>query len=97
MSVHSLYNFTLANIFVLEYNYRKNIKEIAYLLDRAVGFEPHVCMSDGVKAELLEEAVQTSYEKADQQVFITWIYRLQLPFLFCTNLLIMIKTEVELC
>lgn len=44
----------------------KETKETAYLLDRILGFEPHARMSDGVKANLLEEAVQTSYEKAGQ-------------------------------
>lgn len=44
----------------------KETKETAYLLDRILGFEPHTRMSDGVKASLLEEAVQTSYEKAGQ-------------------------------
>ena len=42
----------------------KETKETAYLLDRILGLAPHIRMSDGVKAALLEEAVQTSYEKA---------------------------------
>ncbi len=45
----------------------KEIKETAYLLDRVLGLLPHACMSDGVKAALLEEAVQTSYEKAGKE------------------------------
>ena len=45
----------------------KETKETAYLLDRAIGLSPHTRMSDGVKAALLEEAVQTSYEKAGRE------------------------------
>lgn len=44
----------------------KETGETTYLLDRIVGFGAHARMSDGVKADLLEEAVQTSYEKAGQ-------------------------------
>lgn len=42
----------------------KETKETAYLLDRVLGLEPHTRISDGVKASIAEEAVQTSYEKA---------------------------------
>ena len=45
----------------------KETKETAYLLDRDIGLSPHTRMSDGVKAALLEEAVQTSYEKAGRE------------------------------
>lgn len=45
----------------------KETKETAYLLDKILGFEPHARMSDGVKAAILEEAVQTSYEKAGRE------------------------------
>jgi len=45
----------------------KETKETAYLLDRVLGLLPHARMSDGVKAAILEEAVQTSYEKAGKE------------------------------
>ena len=45
----------------------KETKETAYLLDRILGLLPHARMSDGVEAALLEEAVQTSYEKAGKE------------------------------
>ncbi len=45
----------------------KETKETAYLLDRVLGFGPHARMCDGVKAAILEEAVQTSYEKAGRE------------------------------
>lgn len=45
----------------------KETKETAYLLDRVIGLVPHTRMSDGVKAAILEEAVQTSYEKAGRE------------------------------
>lgn len=41
----------------------KETKETAYLLDRILGLEPHARMTDEIKANLLEEAIQTSYEK----------------------------------
>ena len=45
----------------------KETKETAYLLDRVLGLGVHARMSDGVKAAILEEAVQTSYEKAGRE------------------------------
>ncbi len=45
----------------------KETKETAYLLDRILGLSPHARMCDGVKAALLREAVQTSYEKAGKE------------------------------
>ena len=45
----------------------KETKETVYLLDRVLGLFPHARMSDGVEAALLEEAVQTSYEKAGKE------------------------------
>ncbi len=45
----------------------KETKETAYLLDRILGLLPHAHMSDGMKAALLEKAVQTSYEKAGKE------------------------------
>ena len=45
----------------------KETKETAYLLDRIVGICPHARMSGGVKAAMLKEAVQTSYEKAGKE------------------------------
>ncbi|WP_334090207.1 ISLre2 family transposase [Helicobacter typhlonius] len=45
----------------------KETKETAYLLDRVLGLGAHARMSDGVKAAILEEAVQTSYEKAGKE------------------------------
>ncbi len=45
----------------------KETKETVYLLDRVLGLLPHARMSDGVEAALLEEAVQTSYEKAGKE------------------------------
>lgn len=45
----------------------KETKETAYLLDRILGLFPHAHMSDGMKAALLEKAVQTSYEKAGKE------------------------------
>lgn len=45
----------------------KETKETAYLLDRVLGLGAHARMSDGVKAAILKEAVQTSYEKAGRE------------------------------
>lgn len=45
----------------------KETKETAYLLDRLLGISAHDRMSDGVKAAILEEAVQTIYEKAGME------------------------------
>ena len=45
----------------------KETKETAYLLDRVIGLGAHARMIDGVKAAILEEAVQTSYEKAGRK------------------------------
>ena len=45
----------------------KETKETVYLLDRIPGFGAHARMSDGVKASILEESVQTSYEKAGRK------------------------------
>ena len=45
----------------------KETKETAYLLDRVIGLGAHARMIDGVKAAILEEAVQTSYEKAGKE------------------------------
>ena len=45
----------------------KETKETAYLLDRVIGLGAHARMIDGVKAAILEEAVQTSYEKAGRE------------------------------
>ena len=45
----------------------KETKETAYLLDRVLGLGAHARMSDGVKTAILEEAVQTSYEKAGRE------------------------------
>lgn len=42
----------------------KQTGETAYLLDRAIGWEAHARISDGVKAALLRGAVQGSYERA---------------------------------
>lgn len=42
----------------------KRTGEMAYLLDWAVGWEAHTRISDGVKATLLEGAVQGSYGRA---------------------------------
>lgn len=38
-----------------------------------MGFETYIRMNDGVKANLLEEAVQTSYQKAGQ-IFIVYMF-----------------------
>ncbi len=45
----------------------KETKKTVYLLDKVVGIGTHARMSDGVKADILEEAVQTSYEKAGKE------------------------------
>ena len=45
----------------------KETKETAYLLDRLLGISAHDRMSDGVKGAILEEAVQTIYEKAGME------------------------------
>lgn len=45
----------------------KETKETVYLLDKVLGLSPHARMCDGVKAALLLEAVQTSYEKAGRE------------------------------
>ena len=45
----------------------KETKETAYLLDRIPGLGAHARMSDGVKAAIIKEAVQTSYEKAGRE------------------------------
>ena len=45
----------------------KETKETAYLLDRVIGLSPHTRMSYGVNAAILEETVQTSYEKAGME------------------------------
>lgn len=42
----------------------KETGEMAYLLDRAVGWGAHTRVSDGVKAAMLEGAAQGSYERA---------------------------------
>ena len=44
----------------------KTIGETAYLLDRILGLSPHARLSEDAKASLLEEAAQSSYEKASQ-------------------------------
>lgn len=44
----------------------KTTKETAYLLDRAMGLEPHVRLSPDAKARLLEGAAQGSYQKAGE-------------------------------
>ena len=44
----------------------KNTGETAYLLDRILGLSPHARLSEDAKAGLLEEAAQSSYEKASR-------------------------------
>ncbi len=44
----------------------KETKETVYLLDRILGLGPHARMTGGIKAGILEEAVQTSYGKAGE-------------------------------
>lgn len=44
----------------------KTTGETAYLLDRILGLSPHARLSEDAKASLLEEAAQSSYEKASQ-------------------------------
>lgn len=51
----------------------KEIKETSYLLDKIVEFEIHIRMSDVVKTNFLEEAVQTIYEKTGQ-IFIVYMF-----------------------
>ena len=46
---------------------QKETGETVYLLDRILGWEPHIRMSDGVKAKILETAVQDSYETAGKR------------------------------
>lgn len=45
----------------------KDTKETVYLLDRMMGLEAHTRLSPDAKVSLLEEAAQTSYQKAGQQ------------------------------
>lgn len=45
----------------------KTTKESAYLLDRMIGLKPHTRLSADAGAGLLEEAAQSSYEKAGHQ------------------------------
>lgn len=44
----------------------KTTGETAYLLDRILGLSPHARLSEDAKASLLEEAAQSSYEKASR-------------------------------
>lgn len=44
----------------------KTTGEMAYLLDRILGLSPHTRLSEDAKASILEEAAQSSYEKASQ-------------------------------
>ena len=46
-------------------------KEYAYLLDRVMGLSSHTRITEDAEAKLLEEAVQTSYEKGGKQVSIS--------------------------
>ena len=45
--------------------------EYAYLLDRVMGLSSHTRITEDAEAKLLEEAVQTSYEKGGKQVSIS--------------------------
>lgn len=46
----------------------KKTKESSYLLDQVLGLEPNQRMTEDVIARMLKEAVQTSYQRAAQQV-----------------------------
>ena len=46
---------------------RTHIVTVTEQMDRVLGLGVHARMSDGVKAAILEEAVQTSYEKAGRE------------------------------
>ncbi len=50
------------------YYRHKQTKQYAYLVDEKVGIVPHLRVSDTLKAELAQNAVQGSYAKATQQV-----------------------------
>ena len=45
--------------------------ERAYLLDRILGFEEHERLTEDAEAKLLEEAVETTYQKAGQAISIS--------------------------
>ena len=45
-------------------------KEYQYLLDKAMGLAPYARMTEDAEANLLTEAVQTSYEKGGEEVSI---------------------------
>ena len=49
----------------------KQTRESAYLLDRIMGVESHERLTEDAEAKLLEEAVQTSYRKAGEEISLT--------------------------
>ena len=49
----------------------KQTKERAYLIDRIMGIEPNQRLSEAAIAQMLQEAVQTSYQKGAQQAGLT--------------------------
>ena len=49
----------------------KKTGEYEYFLDRAMGLEEHARMTEDAEARILEEAVQTSYEKSGKAVSIS--------------------------
>ncbi len=50
----------------------KKTGEYEYFLDRAMGLEAHARMTEDAEARILEEAVQTSYEKGGKAVSISF-------------------------
>ena len=49
----------------------KKTGQYQYLLDKAMGIEPYARMTEDAEANLLTEAVETSYEKGGKQVSIS--------------------------
>ena len=49
----------------------KETGEYAYLLDKIMGLAPHTRMTEDAVAKVLEEAVQTSYQKGGENACIT--------------------------
>lgn len=49
----------------------KETEERLYLLDQLMGFESHARMTEDAEAKILEEAVETSYQKGGKNVSLT--------------------------
>ncbi|XCP83615.1 ISLre2 family transposase [Roseburia hominis] len=63
---------TLGNVRYSKTLYRnKETEESCYLLDRLMGMEPYARMTDDAEAAILEEAVETTYQKAGHNACIS--------------------------